>query len=148
MIRKIALYFVLSLSLSLSLSLLCLGKISTLKRIMSVCSIFCKGQWSKVVCKLAKGMWLQVFLLYFLAGWICISHGARLSVICSSRLNLHFSGYWAEYYMLPIANSWIVPRYAISESIGLQAGLFTVAFFFFPLESWGLQRYWLPDEGF
>ena len=93
---------------------------------------FCKGQWSKVVCKLAKGMWVQVFLLYFLADWICISQGAGLSVICSSRLNLHFSGYWAEYYRLPIANSWIVPLYAISELIGLQAGLFTVAFFFFP----------------
>ena len=99
---------------------------------------FCKGQWSKVVCKLSKGMWVQVFLLYFLADWICISQGAGLSVICSSRLNLHFSGYWAEYYMLPIANSWIVPLYAISELIGLQAGLFTVAFFFFFLELWVL----------
>ena len=57
--------------------------------------------------------------------------GYGLSIVCSGKLNLHFSGYWIECYLLPLATSWIVPLYAISESIGLQAGLCTVAFLSF-----------------
>ena len=57
--------------------------------------------------------------------------GYWLSIISSWRLNLHFSGYWTKCYLLPLATSWIVPLYAISESIGLQAGLFAVAFLSF-----------------
>ena len=70
--------------------------------LLSVCLIYAKDSDLRWFYNLAKGIALDFVTpglsVYLIAGYICISQGTGLSIMCSSRLNLHFSGYWTECY--------------------------------------------------
>ena len=65
--------------------------------LLSVCLIYAKDGGLRWFYNLAKGISLDFVTpglsVYFIAGLIRISQDTGLSIICSSRLSLHFLGY-------------------------------------------------------